>query len=44
MLLPAMVHGVMKDNISLWMTVYVMDQFGVDLNASAYFILLIPAL
>lgn len=44
MLLPAVIHGVMKDNISLWMTVYVMDQFGVDLNNSAYFILLIPAL
>lgn len=44
MLLPAVFHGVMKDNISLWMTVYVMDQFGVDLNAFAYFILLIPAL
>lgn len=44
MLLPAVIHGVMKDNISLWMSVYVMEQFGVELSRSAYFILLIPAL
>lgn len=44
MLIPAVIHGVMKDNISLWMTVYVMEQFGIDLAQSAYFILLIPAL
>ena len=44
MLLPALIHGVLKDNISLWMTVYVMDCFGVDLQKSSYYILLIPAL
>lgn len=44
MLIPAVIHGVMKDNISLWMTVYVMEKFGIDLEQSAYFILLIPAL
>lgn len=43
-LIPAVIHGVMKDNISLWMTVYVMDKFGIDLAQSAYFILLIPVL
>lgn len=41
--LPAMFHGVMKDNISLWMTVYFVDRFVIDLNRSAYFILFIPA-
>ena len=44
MLLPALIHGVLKDNISLWMTVYVMDCFGVDLQKSSYYILLIPVL
>ena len=44
MLIPAVIHGVMKDNISLWMTVYVMEKFGINLEQSAYFILLIPAL
>lgn len=42
MLLPALIHGVLKDNISLWMTVYIMDAFGVDLEQSAYYVLLIP--
>ena len=44
MLLPALIHGVMKDNVSLWMTVYVMDTFGVNLEHSAGFVLLIPLL
>ena len=44
MLIPAVVHGVMKDNISLWMAVYVMDTFALDLEKSASYILLIPAL
>lgn len=39
---PATLHGMMKDNISLWMAVYFVDKFGVDLNQSAYFILFIP--
>lgn len=42
MLIPALIHGVLKDNISLWMAVYVMDAFGVDLEQSSYYILLIP--
>ncbi len=44
MLTPALIHGVLKDNISLWMTVYVMDVFGVNLEQSSYYILLIPIL
>lgn len=44
MLLPALIHGVLKDNISLWMTVYVMDCFGINLEQSSYYILLIPIL
>lgn len=44
MLTPALIHGVLKDNISLWMTVYIMDVFGVNLEQSSYYILLIPIL
>lgn len=44
MLFPALAHGVLKDNISLWMAVYIMDSFGVDLEQSSYYILLIPTL
>lgn len=42
MVLPAMFHGAMKDNISLWMAVYFLDTFGVDLEQSAWYVLLIP--
>ncbi|MBE7024985.1 MAG: MFS transporter [Ruminococcaceae bacterium] len=41
---PAMFHGVMKENISLWMTVYIVDKFSVDLSTSSYYVLLIPVL
>lgn len=41
-LLPAMFHGTMKDNISLWMAVYFLDRFAVNLEQSAWYILLIP--
>ena len=42
--IPSMFHGVMKENISLWMTVYVVDTYFVDLSTSSYYILLIPVL
>ncbi len=41
-LIPAMCHGVMKDNISLWMTVYFVDTFKINLTESAWFVLFIP--
>ena len=41
-ILPAMFHGMIKDNISLWMTLFFVDQFKIDLNASAGFVLFIP--
>ncbi len=41
--IPAAIHGVMKENISLWMTVYIIDTYAVDLSASAYYLMLIPA-
>lgn len=39
---PAVFHGVMKENISLWMAVFVVDKYCVDLSSSSYYILLIP--
>ncbi len=44
MIIPAILHGVMKDNISLWMAVYIVDKFCVDLTTSSYYILLIPTI
>ena len=43
MLLPAVSHGVIKENIVLWMLVFFTDRFAIDLGSSAYFALLIPA-
>lgn len=40
--LPTVFHGIIKDNISLWMTVFFVEQYGIDLNKSAYFVLFIP--
>ena len=34
----------MKENISLWMTVFIVDTYFVDLSTSSYYILLIPAI
>ena len=42
MSVPAIMHGVMKENISLWMTVFIVDKYCVDLSVSSYYILLIP--
>lgn len=39
---PAVMHGVMKENISLWMAVFIVDKYMVDLSTSSYYILLIP--
>jgi len=43
MTVPAMMDGVMKENVSFWMAVYVVNEFGTDLTKSSYYILLIPA-
>lgn len=43
MVVPAMLHGVMKDNISLWMAGYFVATFATDIAASSWFLLLIPA-
>ena len=41
-LLPVMFHGAIKDNVSLWMTVYFVDTFKIDLASTAGFVLFIP--
>lgn len=40
---PAFLHGIIKDNISLWMTAFFVFQFGINLESSTYFVLFIPA-
>lgn len=39
---PAFLHGIIKDNISLWMTSFFVFQFGINLQKSAYFVLFVP--
>ncbi len=39
---PAFFHGMLKDNISVWMTAFYIDRFGVDLKKLAGFVLFIP--
>lgn len=43
MLLPALFHGVIKDNIGNWMAIYFVTKYAIDLKSSAWFVLLIPA-
>lgn len=42
LLVPALMHGVMKENITLWMVAYIVDTFNLHLEDSAYFVLFIP--
>ena len=41
-LVPTFFHGVIKDNVTLWMTVFFIDRYNVNLSQSAYSVLLIP--
>lgn len=43
MLLPALFHGVIKDNIGNWMALYFVTRYSINLESSALFVLLIPA-
>lgn len=40
--IPAFIHGILKENISLWMTVYIIDTYCVKLDTSTYYLMLIP--
>ena len=38
MLLPALFHGVVKDNIGTWMALYFVTRYGINLESSALFV------
>lgn len=42
LLMPIMFHGIMKDNISHWMTLYYAATYHIDLKNIAVFVLFIP--
>lgn len=39
---PAFFHGMIKDNISVWMTLFFVDMYGINLEEASWFILFIP--
>ncbi len=41
-ILPTVFHGVLKENISLWMAVYFLSRFAMDIEHSTVYMLLIP--
>lgn len=43
-LLPALFHGAIKDNVTLWMSVIAVEMCGIDLDSAGGFVLLIPAI
>lgn len=44
LLLPAFFHGVLKDNLNLWMAVYFIDTFSIDIEKMSFYVFLIPVL
>lgn len=43
-LIPAAVHGLVKDNVTYWASLYFVARFGIDLKTSIWFVMLIPLL
>lgn len=43
MILPAMAHGAVKDNLSLWLPVLFIEMYQTDLTSVWFYILLMPA-
>ena len=43
-LIPAAVHGLVKDNVTYWASLYFVARFGIDIKTSLWFVMLIPLL
>lgn len=43
-LLPAMIHGVLKDNINLWAPSYFVQTFQTSISGTAFYVLIIPVI
>jgi len=39
---PALLYGVVRNNISGWMAIYFMDMFGIDLQSVSFFVFIMP--
>ena len=42
LVLPSAFHGAMKDSIALWMAVFLLNRYGINIKESAAYVLLIP--
>lgn len=42
--IPAFIHGTMKDNVNMWMCVYFLDRFGLDIDGSVLLVIFIPVI
>lgn len=44
MIFPAMAHGMIKDNITVWLALFFVDRYGVDVSKVAGYVFFIPLL
>lgn len=44
MSIPSVLHGVMKENVTVWMVAYIAYAFGTNLGESAWYVMLIPVI
>lgn len=42
MITPALLHGIVKDNINVWMGLFFAKTFGLDLKSLSYYVFIIP--
>ena len=42
MVTPALMYGIVRNNVSGWMAIYFMDMFGIDLQSVSFFVFLMP--
>ena len=42
MILPALLHGIIKDNVNVWMGLFFAKTFGLDLKSLSYYVFIIP--
>lgn len=41
-LFPAWIHGVMKDNITLWLPLFILTRYRINIESSTWFLVLVP--
>lgn len=44
LMIPAFLHGVLKDNINLWMVSYFTDTFSIDIQKISFYVFMVPVM